>query len=293
MALTCARCGAQNPDGNQFCQACGTPLSAAAVGAPPPPPSGPPLAYASPPPLAHASPPPLPVAYASPYYNPAGAGPQAAVHRTPWVLIISAIVVLILVMAGCGTAIALLGANAPGFGGSVAGLPSPTPGTSPSPIASPTSAPGATSASNTAATVPLPAGWTVSTQDAETLIVVNPNSTGSVSVASGPSNPRMTAQQNKDDVDKSLRGKYPDTAPCPGSKTTTGNINGAQGIFWNLCFTLTSSGRSSPAVASLFVGANSDGSVYYLVMLATTQSNLTSFTAESKPVVQGIQWKLK
>src|SRR6202158_4971945 len=107
MALTCARCGAQNPDGNQFCQACGTPLSAAAVGGPPPPPSGPPLAYASPPPLAYASPPPLPVAYASPYHDPAGAAPQAAVHRTPWVLIISAIVVLFLVMAGWGTAIAL------------------------------------------------------------------------------------------------------------------------------------------------------------------------------------------
>ena len=287
MAVTCARCGAQNPDGNQFCQGCGTPLSAAAVGAlrAQPPPSALPLAYASPPPL--------PVAYASPYYSPSGAAPQAAVHRTPWVLIISAIVVLILVMAGCGTAIALVGGGASSIGGGVAGLPSPTPGTSPSPIASPTSASGATTASNAAATVPLPSGWTVSTQDAETIILVNPNSTGSVTIASGTSNPRQSAQRNKDDVDKSLRSKYPDTAPCPGSKTTTGNLNGAQGIFWNLCFTLTSSGRSLPAVASLFVGANSDGSVYYLVMLATSQSNLQSFTFESKPVVQGIQWKLK
>jgi hypothetical protein len=275
VALTCARCGAQNPDGNQFCQACGTPLSAVAPGASP------------------APPPPLPVAYASPYYNPAGAAPQAAVHRTPWVLIISAIVVLLLVMAGCGTAIALLGAGAPSLGGSVAGLPSPTPGTSPNPLASPTSAFGATSVSNAAATVPLPTGWTVSTQDAESVIVVNSNSTGSVTVASGASNPRMTAQQNKDEVDRSLKSKYPDTAPCPGSKTTTGNINGAQGLFWNVCFTLTSSGRSLPAVASLFVGANSDGSVYYLVMLATSQSNLQNFTFESKPVVQGIVWKLK
>jgi len=57
MALTCARCGAQNPDGNQFCQACGTPLSRPPAGAPPPPPSALPLAYASPPPT--------PVAYAS------------------------------------------------------------------------------------------------------------------------------------------------------------------------------------------------------------------------------------
>src|SRR6266851_5048206 len=287
MAVTCARCGAQNPDGNQFCQACGTPLSAAAAGAPAPPP--PPSAL----PLAYPSPPPLPVAYASPYYNPAGAAPQAAVHRTPWALIISGVVVLILVMAGCGTALVLLGPRASSVGGGVAGLPSPTPGTSPSPIASPTSAPGATSASNAGVTVPLPKGWTVASQDTETIVLVNPNSTGSVTVASGASNPKQSAQQNKDDVDKSLQSKYPDTAPCPGSKTTTGNINGAQGIFWNLCFTLTSGGHSLPAVASLFVGANSDGSVYYLVMLATSQSSLQSFAVESKPVVQGIVWKLK
>ena len=234
------------------------------------------------------------MAYASPYYAPAGAAPQSHVHRTPWVLIISAVVVLLVVMAGCGTAVALLGRGGFSASGSISGLPSPTPGTTPSPIASPTSSiKGATSASNAGVTVPLPAGWTVSSQDVESIIVVNPNSTGSLTVASGTSNPRQTAQQNKDDIDTSLRGKYPDTAPCPGSKTTTGNVNGAQGIFWNLCFTLTSSGRSFPAVASVFVGANANGSVYYLVMLATSQANLQSFTAESQPVIQGIQWKLK
>jgi hypothetical protein len=282
MPMTCARCGAQNPDGNQFCQACGTPLTAAAAGAPPP--SGPPIAYASPP----------PVAYASPYYSPAGAMPQAPVHRTPWVMIISAVAVLILLMAGCGTAIALLGGGKVSISGGISGLPSPTPGTSPSPIASPTSSTmGATTASNAGETVPLPTGWTVASQDAESIILVNANASGSVTIASGAQSPAMSAQQNKDDVDRSLKSKYPDTAPCPGSKTTTGNLNGAQGIFWTLCFTLTSTGRSFPAVASLFVGANSAGSVYYLVMLATAQSNLQSFTAESQPVVKGIAWKLK
>jgi hypothetical protein len=102
----------------------------------------------------------------------------------------------------------------------------------------------------------------------------------------------MSAQQNKDDVDTGLRSKWPDTAPCPGTKTTSGNLNGAPGLFWNLCFTLTQSGHSFPAVASLFVGANGSGSVYYLVMLATSQSNLQSFAAEAKPVLQGIVWKL-
>src|SRR5207253_11291857 len=51
VALTCARCGAQNPDGNLYCQTCGTPLTAAGAvaGAPPTaPPAAPPGAFAGP-----------------------------------------------------------------------------------------------------------------------------------------------------------------------------------------------------------------------------------------------------
>src|SRR5256885_15750851 len=66
MALTCARCGAQNPDGNAFCQACGTPLAMAAAtpAAPPGPPPGPPVGMA--PPAFSAG------GYPSPFYSPAG-----------------------------------------------------------------------------------------------------------------------------------------------------------------------------------------------------------------------------
>src|ERR1700704_4212872 len=159
MALTCARCGALNPDGNQFCQACGTPLTTAAVAPPaaapawasaPPPPSSagappaaapgwavvppPPPAVPPAPSVAYASPPPAPVAYASPYYSPIGAAPQAPVHRTPWVLIASAVVALIVLMAGCGTAIALLGGKLSVSGGLTSDLPSPSPAGSPIPV---------------------------------------------------------------------------------------------------------------------------------------------------------------
>src|SRR5665213_2535620 len=96
---TCARCGTQNPDGNQFCQACGTPLAVAApaMSAPLPPPPGSPAPLPGPPP----GPPP---GYQSPYYAPSAVGPQPPVHRTSWALIIGAIVVLVLVMAGAATA---------------------------------------------------------------------------------------------------------------------------------------------------------------------------------------------
>src|SRR6266849_4450915 len=109
MPVACARCGTVNPDGNQFCQTCGTPLTAAAFGpsGPPGAPPGPPPGYMPPgPPPGAAAP-----GYQSPYYAPSAASAQAPVHRTPWVLIITAVVVLVVVMAGCGTAFAIIGAR--------------------------------------------------------------------------------------------------------------------------------------------------------------------------------------
>ena len=130
MALTCARCGAQNPDGNLYCQACGTPLAAPAgvtSGAFPGPPPGPPPGMAPPPP-----------AYASPYYAPAGA--PVPVHRTPWTLIVAAVVALVVLVGGFGTAFAILknGGSPSTSGAAIGDVASPTPGLSSSPIASPT-----------------------------------------------------------------------------------------------------------------------------------------------------------
>src|SRR5438552_16492532 len=180
MALTCARCGTQNPDGNAFCQACGTQLVATAwaaptaapgtppAGAPPPnwaPPQGPPPQSAqpaapwlppqsAPPPVAGpppSAPPPVagpppsapPPSYQSPYYAPPPGYPQPPVHRTPWMLIIGAIVGLVVLMAGCGTALALINArnqSSPTVGSN---LPSPTPAGTPSPIGQQTPGKGA------------------------------------------------------------------------------------------------------------------------------------------------------
>jgi hypothetical protein len=243
--------------------------------------------------VAYASPPPVPAGYSSPYYSPVGVGPQAPVHRTPWILIVSAVVVLIVLMAGCGTAIALLGGGKFTFSGGISGLPSPTPGVSPSPIAQPTLAPGATSVSNDGVTVPLLSGWSLANKDAQSIGLLNPAGNGSLVVASGTLNPRQTAQQGKDAVDKVFAGKYPDARPCPGSTTKTGSLNGVSGIFWTLCYTVVQSGRSFPAASSLFAGANANGSVGCLLELATLQNNLQAFITESAPIVQGIQWKLK
>ncbi len=287
MAVICARCGTQNPDGNQFCQACGTPLAVAA--AQPAPGGAAQMAPTSVPP----GPPPAPGAYQSPYYAASAVGPQPQVHRAPWVLIISAIVVLILLMAGCGTVIAVL-SNRVTISGSLSGIvPSPSPAGTPSPRVSPSPiGAGGGTASNKGVTIAIPAGWTISNKDDQTITITNPNGDGSVTIGSGAMNPAQTAQQNKDRIDKFYEGRYPDTKNCSGSKTNTGALNGPTGIFWEVCFTLSTGGQSVQAEAPLFAGANSDGSVYYVVQLLTSQSNVKSFINQTAPILESIQWKL-
>jgi hypothetical protein len=234
----------------------------------------------------------MPAGYSSPYYTPAASAPPAPVHRTPWMLIIAAVVGLVVVMAGCGTAIALLGNKASSSSGIAADVPSPTPAGSPSPVASPTPPQGPT-ASNNSEAVPVPAGWVVAAKDNTTISLSDPSGLGFMAVVSDVQNPPLTAQQQKADLDAALKTKYPDTMPCGNSRTTTGSLGGVPGLFWQLCFTLVSGGRSLPAEASNFVGTNADGSVFYGVILMTAQTYMQNFTTESAPVLKGIVWKLK
>ena len=307
MALACPRCGTQNPDGNSFCQACGSPLiappqaPAMPVGAAPASPfteppaftTPPPTANVPPPPTAYGPPPPPPPAYMSPYYPPATGAVQPPIHRTPWLVIIAAVVLLVVVMAGVGTVLAVVFAHSSNqAAGSIQDLPSPSPAGSPSPVPTPTiTTP--TSASNAGVAVPLPDGWVVEAQDSESITLISPSGTGSITVASGASSPPQNAQQNKATVDAFFKQQFPDTASCAGSKTTTGSLSGVAGISWELCFTLTSGAQSVPAAALLFVGANPSGSVYYVMYMLTLANNLPAFRNECDPILKGIQWKLK
>jgi zinc-ribbon domain len=292
MALTCARCGTQNPDGNRFCMSCGTPLVPAAQQAPvatavaPPPPSG----------AGYAPPPPQP-GYQSPYYAPQPGMPVPAVHRTPWVLIISIVVAAVLVLSGVGTVLALTAGHKDSQSSSFQSISSPSPLASPS--AGQTAQPsqpssGGSSVSNDSETVAVPAGWQVVNKDANSISLQSPNADGALTIASGAESPPATAQQLKDQIDKQLAAKYADAGPCQGSGTDTGAIAGVNGIFWTECFTLTSGGQSVAVGEPLWVGANANGSVAYVVVLQTTQDNLETFIKESVPVLKdGITWKLK
>ncbi len=303
MALVCPRCATQNPDGNSFCMACGSPLNAPPpapampVGATPASPFTEPPAFTTPPPTVYAPPPAPPPVYQSPYYPPATGAIQPPVHRTPWVAIIAVVVVLVLVMAGVGTVLAVGFAHTSNQAASdVKELSSPSPAGSPSPVPSFSPQPtvsSPTSASNAGVAVPLPDGWVVAAQDSESITLVSPSGTGSITIASGSSSPPQSAQQNKVTVDAFFTQQFPDTKSCPGSKTTTGSLNGVPGISWELCFTLTSGAQSVPAAALLFIGANPSGSVYYAMYMLTVASNMPAFSNECGPILKGIQWKLK
>ena len=282
MALTCSRCGTQNPDGNRFCTSCGTPLAPA-----------PPQQVAT----AVAPPPPLP-GYQSPYYAPPPGAGGPAVHRTPWLVIISIVVATVLVLSGVGTVLALtLGhKNAPAA--SFSSLASPSPVSSPTagePSPSPSQQPsGGSSASNSGETVAVPDGWQVMNKDDNSITLQSPNGDGAITIASGPQSPPASAQQLKDQIDKQLTAKYADAAACPGSGTDNGPIAGVNGIFWTECYTLTTGGQSVAVGEPLWVGANASGSVAYVVVLETTQDNLDTFIKECVPILQsGITWKLK
>jgi hypothetical protein len=209
-------------------------------------------------------------------------------------VILAAVVALVVIMAGVGTLIAVLGnRNSPSNNGSVADLASPSPEASPSPVGSPVPTPTSSATqSNDGVSVTLPAGWTVADQDSETLVLTDPNSEGEITIASGASVPAQTAQDNKTSIDQGLKGKYPDTRNCPGTTTSSATFNGAKGIAWTLCLTLTDGTHSVPAAASVFTGANSSGSVYYVVIVLTQQDDLSHYLSVAKPVLASVHWKL-
>ena len=221
---------------------------------------------------------------------------QPAVHRTPWVMIVAVVVVLVLIMAGVGTVLAVGLSRSNNQATTLSELSSPSPAVSPSghPTSVPSALPtpsGPDKESNAGVTVIVPDGWAVAASDSESITLTGPNTDGSITIASGSSTPPQSAQQNVATVDAFFKQQYPDTKAC--SKDTTGSLNGVTGISWELCFTITSGAQSASAAALLFVGANSDGSIYYAMYMLSLASNIQTFAKEAAPVIKGITWNLK
>jgi hypothetical protein len=226
-----------------------------------------------------------------------------AVHRTPWVLIISIVVAVVLVLSGVGTVLAFaLGSRHNTQSSPFSALSSPSPAVTPSPGDTPAPSPsaqptgpgsGQTVTTSTVGVV-VPSGWQVLNKDANSVTVQSPDGDGTLTVASGESSPPQTAQQIKDAIDKALVQHYPDAAPCPNSSSDNGAISGVNGIFWTMCFTATGGGQSVSIAEPIWAGATAGGSVAYVVVLQTTQDNTDAFVQKCMPILKGgITWSLK
>lgn len=201
MALFCAQCGTENPDGNAFCMSCGAALTATAASddvtqtiqtgpfnAPTPPvavaPGAalPPLTFMS----AESAPPGGYLPPSGPYLPAPPSGTQPT-HRTSSTMLIAIVVAVLVIVAGGGVAYAALnkGGTTPGPSPNI---PVTVPTTAPTsaPTAAPTQPPVATPApvspaggghtvSAAFAKIFVPAGFTVADQESNSIVLAPSN----------------------------------------------------------------------------------------------------------------------
>jgi hypothetical protein len=279
MPLGCVRCGTQNPDGNNFCQNCGSPLAVAA-----------PVARQGTP-LYPVQPPAPPPSYQSPYYAP---GQPQQISRTPWMLVVGIIAGLVLVMGACGVGIAIVVPKSTGTPTSpTLGTPAPpktraTPGAKPTPTQATA---GAQTLSIASLTVTVPADFQVVDKNDNQVTVETPDSDGLIEVQSAKLPRPTTDQQLQQSVLASFKQKYPDANVCGNDDNV--EINGPSGSIVKICFTLTQQNApATPAAAVYWMATNSAHNVFYEVDGVTEADNFDGFMDATSPFVDSVSWKL-
>lgn len=314
MAIACANCGTQNPDGNKFCQSCGKPLAAAPLGA-----AAAPAAAAPPPPApapapgAAGAPPP---GY-SPYYAPVP-GQGVTVHRTSPGLIIGIVGGLVLLMVAAMFLIGLIflrpqpkpvanvtthGTPAPTTPVPTTPVPQPTStGPGPTPTPAPTQRPTPTP---TPAPTPTPhsggatiktssfqvsaPGWKNLKQDSQSVTLLSPQGDGTLSIAAGSLQQKTDTQTFLTTVLTDIAKKYPDAKIClkPVAETT----GGKEGILVGACYTYTpSSGAAFPAADVIWADVDSSNNLFVYEVFCQVKDFDNVYNKEVLPVVETIQW---
>ncbi|MEP7106059.1 MAG: zinc ribbon domain-containing protein [Chloroflexota bacterium] len=316
MAIACANCGTQNPDGNKFCQSCGKPLTAAPVGAAAaatPPPAAAPMAAApmAPAPAPAGAPPP---GYQSPYYAPVP-GQGVAVHRTSPGLIIGIVGGLILLMVAAMFLIGLIflrpqpkPAAALHPSGNTTPVPS-TPTPQPSNSGNPTSAPTATPTSRPTAT-PTPAptastgggtiktnsfqvrapGWKILKQDSISVTLLTPSQDGTVFIAGGQLKTATDTQTWVAGFMSDINKKFPDAKVCV--KPTAVTQGGKDGIIVGMCYTATpSSGAAFTAADVFWASVDSSNNVFEFEIFSDVK-NFDNVFKQAEPVLadDSLKW---
>ena len=301
MAVTCANCGTQNPDGNRFCQSCGKPLAAAPVGATAAPPAGPIPAPA--PAAAPGGPPMPPPGYQSPYYAPQP-GQAVAVQRTSAGLIIGIVGGLVLLMVAAMFLIGLLFLHStpkpnpsPVAHTTTTPVPStPAPQTSapstPTPRSTPTpTRSGGTNIVKTSSFQVNAPGWKTLKSDSLSVTLLSPQQDGTLYILAGqlkqPSDTQTWVAAFLSDAAK----KYPDATLClkPAAETH----GGKDGIIAGACYTYTpQSGAAFAAADVLWASVDSNNNVFMYEVFCDAKNFDNVYNKETLPVIadSSLQW---
>jgi hypothetical protein len=318
MAVTCANCGTQNPDGNKFCQSCGKPLAAApvgAAGAPPPAPIPTPTPAAAQAPGATPGGAPMPgPGYQSPYYAPQPGQAAVAVHRTSPGLIIGIIGGLVLLMVGAMVLIGLLFIRPspnphPNPVATVANVPATPAPSTPTPVAGSSPPPATPTPRSTPVPTPTPSrpsgsnviktssfqvnapGWKNLKQDSLSVTLLSPQGDGTLFILAGqlkqPSDTQSWVTSFLTDVGK----KYPDAKIClkPAAETH----GGKDGIIVGACYTYTpSSGSAFAAADVLWASVDTNNNVFMYEVFCEAKNFDNVYNKETLPVIadNSLQW---
>jgi hypothetical protein len=309
MARICANCRFENPDGNEYCQRCGTsltgvpatpsgaaprqvgPSSPAGIGVRPaasPAYAPPPPAYPSPLPAPASYPPPLgpaPAAepgYRSPYYPASGPAPQVG-RMSPGLIVgvaLAALVVLVVVALAGVVAVRALTGHASG----------PTP----SPTVAPTTTPGGGSSTVDTSTFILTAGsaWSLKNRQDNLVDLQAGSGWGLVEVMSQQLSQPETTGQAFSNVEASLQKKYPSITSCIDRSTMT--IGGLSGTVKGYLYDEPDGSGSTVQVCdAIWIDSTSNGDIYYYEQVSSNGDFNGRLEPAAKPVRSSIQWKLR
>jgi len=303
MALTCSRCGTQNPDSNRFCQNCGAQLAASS-----PAPAPTPVAPPAPAPTPSATPPSW--APSSTYYTPSQ---PVTLRRLPVGLIAGAVVALLILMSGVAVVAAAIakGTVVPGdqtgrtFTPAPSSVPpspitggnaSPSPVAPPSPVSSPsptpTSAPtGQGSVCNSTLCLTPAQGWTVKSKDDTSVLLAYDNPVGFAHFqALKPGSPVKAIDELQRLFD-GIKKQSPDATICQQAQDLT--VGGNKGPYIIACFTFTpQGGQAIKIVELLWIAVSADGTVEYEWDAFSTDSNFDNFLKAVNPLQHTVQWKI-
>lgn len=266
----CATCGAQNPDGNRFCQNCGRPLVAAA--APPPP------------------------AYQNPYYAPQPGQAVVASRTSPWLLIgiIGGLVFFMIIAVAVIAAVLLRPGPSPHplpVANQTTAPSTPAPIGTPTPAATPSRSSGGSNVIKTSSFQVNAPGWKTLHQDNLSVTLLSPQQDGTLQILGGQLKQQSDTKTFVDQFLADIVNKYPGAKPCLQPKSES--HGGKDGIIVGACYTYTpQTGAAFPAADVIWASVDDSNNLFTYEVFCNTKDFDNVYNKEVLPVIadNSLQW---